>query len=538
MKNKTILILGAGLMQVVAIQAAKKLGYRVCVVDGSACAIGVSEADYFKVADLKYPDEVIEAAKEWDAKFGLDGVFTAATDFSLTVSKVAAYYNLPGISIDTAMKASNKGLMREAFKTHCVAIPKFTRIEFKENSIEAKLETLISEIGFPLVTKPVDNMGGRGIRLSQNKEELYLSIQDAQKYSRTGEVIVEEYIDGPEFSIDSLVVNGKVYLTGLAERHIFFPPYFIEMGHTMPADPEKFDKTLLQILTTTFEEGVAALGIENGVAKGDIKIRYESGKPSAYIGEIAARLSGGYMSGWTFPYATSFPLTQKAIEIAMGIDINPPQFKYEFISLEKAFISLPGTVESITLPNRKNFPLLMDLFLRIKEGDKVKFPANNVEKCGNIILKGKDRKKLEDQAYSFLQKITIQLKTSDPQTYQYLIEGKNEAQIPPVFHLNSPDENSYSIYVKNNPKKKKECFQFVIKENPFNSISVDWEGRNLSQLWKQLKDEGIIATQKGVFKSDIMQLKGDIFKKVLSRGGRQGLIWLLGAIDEHEEWLV
>jgi biotin carboxylase len=143
---------------------------------------------------------------------------------------------------------------------------------------------------FPLVVKPVDNMGGRGCRRVNSMEEYIEAAADAIRFSRSGRAIVESYMEGPEFSLDAIVYHGDITICGFADRHIFFPPYFIEMGHTIPTDiASAQQKALLE----TFYDGIRALGLAEGksisAAKGDIKLT----EKGPMIGEIAARLSGG-----------------------------------------------------------------------------------------------------------------------------------------------------------------------------------------------------------------------------------------------------
>jgi len=140
--------------------------------------------------------------------------------------------------------------------------------------------------------KPVDNMGGRGCRRADSLAELRAAVEAALAFSRSGRAIIEEFMDGPEFSADALVHRGEITLCGLADRHIRFPPCFVEMGHTMPSG---VDSGTAARLLEVFYAGIRALGITNGAAKGDLKLTPKG----PMVGEIAARLSGGYMSGWT-----------------------------------------------------------------------------------------------------------------------------------------------------------------------------------------------------------------------------------------------
>lgn len=548
-KQKTLLILGAGVMQVPGILAAKSMGCRVCVVDGSSCAVGIPHADLFEVADLKFPQEIIRVAEGWNQQFGLDGVFTAGTDFSLTVAIVAEHFGLPCISPSVAVKASDKGCMRDSFKNALVSIPKYRVFDFSPEICPDFYITL-SEIGvftseeltFPVVVKPVDNMGARGIRLCSNLEELQTAVEKACGYSRSRRVIIEEYIDGPEFSIDALVVDGEVTITGFAERHIYFPPYFIEMGHSMPTDPQKYPPQATTTLISEFKKGVTALGIDNGVAKGDVKLREEATEWVPYIGEIAARLSGGYMSGWTFPYATNIPLTTLAIKIALGegATIKIPPVSYPKICLERAFISLPGRVKKLIIPNKeaKEYQgAIKELFLRVEEGDSVNFPVNNVEKCGNIITVGESRSDLINITKRFMQKILIQLDPAETKTADYLLKGKTEVIIPLQYKLKiNKNKKDFFILFHILPKKLEESREgyFEINNCTYSSSCSDWEGRELDQLLQQLTQESLLFQLKNEefllasrSKENLkVKIPVSLFERVLSRGGRQGLYWL------------
>jgi biotin carboxylase len=118
MTNKTILILGGGGMQVPAIKIAHSMGWTTIVADGLSNVPAKQYADYFENIDLKDTDGMIQTALKYKNSIGLDGVFTAGTDFSETVARVAKAAGLPGISIEASINASNKWKMREAFNLH------------------------------------------------------------------------------------------------------------------------------------------------------------------------------------------------------------------------------------------------------------------------------------------------------------------------------------------------------------------------------------------------------------------------------------
>jgi biotin carboxylase len=310
----TIFILGAGIMQIPAIRAAKAMGWRVIVADGSPEAEGIALADQFVNVDLKDRDAMAAAVKLCQADGGVDGVFTAGTDFSATVAWAANQCGLPGLAYETTLNATDKARMRRVFREHGVPQPEFMELSRGDSARRA-----LERLSFPLVVKPVDNMGARGVRRIDTEEELAAAFASAVGFSRSGRAIVEEYVSGPEYSLDALVWRGEPTLCGIADRHIFFEPYFVEMGHTLPAVLD--DPTLAKIVAVFFQ-GIRALGIDNGSAKGDIKLSPRG----PVVGEIAARLSGGYMSGWTFPYASGIDVTRSALRIAVGLqplDLSP-----------------------------------------------------------------------------------------------------------------------------------------------------------------------------------------------------------------------
>ncbi len=404
------MILGAGLLQIPAIRTAKEMNCRTLVVDGDPNAIGKLEADVFEPVDLKDLEGLVHTARKWRKRYGLDGVFTAGTDFSSSVAYVAEALNLPGIPYQTALDASHKARMRKRFFACGVPSPAFCEVGM------ADLPDLRDNVPrFPLVVKPVDNMGARGVVRVDAWDELTSQIHESLRYSRSGRVVVEEFIEGHEFSLDALVFKGHMQICGIADRHIRFAPHFVEVGHTIPSSAPL---EVQQEVVETFKAGIRALGIDPGAAKGDIF--YSPGK-GGVVGEIAARLSGGYMSGWTYPYSSGVNLTEGALRIALGEDPGDRTPKLSYTAAERALISIPGKVVGIEgVEEALKIPELKDVFLRVKLGDSVVFPTNNVEKCGNVIAAAEERSKAVQAAEEGVSTILIRLDPMNSNTEQFL----------------------------------------------------------------------------------------------------------------------
>lgn len=406
-------------MQGPAIRFAKARGWEAVVVDGDSSAPCAAEADRFELIDLKDKEAIEAFARVLKAEGGLDGVMTAGTDFSATVAWTAEKLGLPGIPYEVALDASDKSRMRARFRDAGVPSPRFVVVV----SVGGVNETL--PFDFPVVVKPVDNMGSRGCRRADDIAALAVAVSDALSYSRSGRAIVEEYMEGPEFSVDALVHDGKIAICGLADRHIFFPPFFIEMGHTIPTNLEADRKAEL---LSVFERGVRALGIRNGAAKGDVKLTPRG----PMIGEIAARLSGGYMSGWTFPYSSGVAVTDGALSIAVGEAPRGLEPTRSWTCAERAFISIPGSVASLSgVEDARRVPGVKDLFLRASPGSRVRFPENNVSKCGNVLAAAPDRESAVRAAEDAARAVLIRLVPGDAETDAYLAGFGSPDLFPP-----------------------------------------------------------------------------------------------------------
>ncbi|MFC2140501.1 ATP-grasp domain-containing protein [Candidatus Auribacterota bacterium] len=272
-----LMIIGAGIMQIPAIQIAQKMGLKVLVTDLNPKALGASMADYFEIASTRDSKKNIEIAQKYVTKLlNLKGVITVGTDFSYTVSCVAEKFSWPGVSPEIAFLATNKLAMRKQLKKCHVPCPDFREVKSVQDIYQFG-----EEKGFPVVVKPSDNMGARGVRRVDNQESSASAYENAKANSFDHVVIVEECMEGEEVSIDTLVFEGKVYPLTIADRIITFPPYFIEIGHTIPSI---LPKEQIEDVISVMEQGIKALGIDFSPSKGDIKITKEGAK----IGEICS----------------------------------------------------------------------------------------------------------------------------------------------------------------------------------------------------------------------------------------------------------
>lgn len=500
-------------MQEPALRAANALGLETIAADGNTNAPFAGLAARFFPIDLKDKESLLHLAMRLrDEPGGLSAVFTAGTDFSATVAYITEALGLPGNTYETALNTTDKARMRAVFDTHGVPSPRFIRV--------TNGEKLQPHFDFPVVVKPVDNMGARGCRKVCSSAELRPAVEDALAFSRSGAAIIEEYMDGPEYSIDSVVYQNKIYITGIADRHIFFPPYFIEMGHTLPARIAEPDITAL---LAVFKKGIHALGIQSGCAKGDMKLTARG----PMIGEIASRLSGGYMSGWTYPYASGAELTKAAILAALGRPITEIEaalaVKCNNVSAERAFISIPGTVHAIYgIEEAQKSAYIKNIFFRISQKDNVEFPVNNVTKCGNVISSAAEWDTAASAAENAVRAVLISLQCPNQRTEEFLYNTKNDTYPPDAFTLTPALRAELDLLPHSCIPAK--CDAALVTVHPFAGLQesgiADWHGRTA--------DESVAAARVvtklplPVAKTGEQAHLGREFWQALVRGGYQG----------------
>ncbi len=375
--KKTIMVIGGGLLQVPVIETAQRMGYQVIVTDYNPNALGLKHADIPIIMSTRDIEGSVRVAKSQNDLTPISAVLTVGTDASMTVAAVASALNLPGIKFEDAEAATNKIKMRMRLKEHNVPCPHFLPVW---SIADAKKACRI--LKFPVVMKPSDNMGARGVTRIDNRNQIADAFRLAKSASPSGELIIEEYMEGAELSIDAVIFRGEITFTGIADRIIKYPPHFVETGHTMPSQlPAEIQKEACDVMA----RGIRALGITHGCAKGDIKIT----EHGAMVGEIAARLSGGFMSAYTYPLSTGVDLMRAAVEVALGEEPGNLEPVMNRVSVERAIIPEPGIVKKISgLEDALKISGIREIFLNVKPGDRILMPKSNVEKAGNIIAVG------------------------------------------------------------------------------------------------------------------------------------------------------
>lgn len=409
----TLLVLGAGLMQEPVLRAARAAGCVVHAADGNPQARNRQLVDVFHHVDLRDRDGLVTLAQSIKQ---LDGCLTVGTDFSDAVAAVCQAVGLPGHRVDAALRARDKGAMRRALTAAGRPQPQAWPIASPDDAALREVERAL-DAGHTLVIKPADSMGARAVQRCTHRSQLAEALAGALEASLGRGAVVETFIEGQEFSLDAFVLDGTVYHRGLGTRRIYFPPAFVELGHDIPSRVPTAERLILE---RELERAALTIELTHGAAKGDLFL--DPSGAGATVGEIAARLSGGYMSGWTYRKARGVDLSRHAIAVAQGSVDPPPQPAWRLYAAERAIVSAPGVVRHIAADLERLSSRVTDRFWSVQPGDRLASPRNNLQKAGNVIAVAPSADEAARAADDALLRMYPVLEPGNPASTDYLLK--------------------------------------------------------------------------------------------------------------------
>jgi biotin carboxylase len=307
--QKRLLVLAAGILQVPIIKRAHEMGLYVIAADGDANACGLQYADKAVVANITSEEEMLRIAREEN----IDGVIHPCSEVSMNVmGRINDELGLSGISKEQAIHATNKHLMRKAFEKYGAPSPQsFCTVE-----VDEAWHFFTEVFDTNAILKPSRNSGSRGIAKIERgitKEKFIELYECAYQESRDKQVLIEQYIDGPEFSVEIIVWNGNVNVLTVTDKKTTGAPHFVELGHNQPSCRTKEE---IEILKAAAVAGVKALGVNNCACHAEAKL--QDGK--AYLMEIGARMGGDFISTVLTKLSTGVDMIAAAVNCALGIE--------------------------------------------------------------------------------------------------------------------------------------------------------------------------------------------------------------------------
>lgn len=302
---KKLCIIGANEFQNKLVLKAKELGFETHVFAWEDGAVAKKNCDFFYPISITKKEEILKKCKE----IKIDAVCSIASDLAmLTVNYIAKKLNLIGNSLECTEMTTNKYEMRKKLIENNLPCPWFKLIE--------ELEDLEKEdFKFPLIVKPIDRSGSRGINKVKNIKELTKALKIAKEVSFSNKVLVEEFIEGNEYSVECISQDGRHKLLQITRKYTTGSPNFIETGHIQPCD---LKEEMFQKVEEIIINSLKALEIKNGASHSEIKIYNNEVK----IIEIGARMGGDFIGSDMVKYSTGIDFLELVIKVASNEKIN------------------------------------------------------------------------------------------------------------------------------------------------------------------------------------------------------------------------
>lgn len=305
--KKKLAIIGASYLQMPIVKKAKEMGLEtICFAweDGAVCK---------DIADQFYPISIIdkEAILQKCQEIGIDGVTSIASDTAVvTVNYVASRMGLISNPDDYSETTTNKYLMRQCFMENGVPSPKFALVD--DNN-----QYNIKGFKFPLIVKPTDRSGSRGVEKVLDPVQLDEAISRAQKESFEHKAIIEEFVTGREISVESISYKGNHHVLQITDKVTTSAPFFVELEHHQPSSlPDNIKAQVKDVVLHALD----ALHIQYGASHSELKITEDG---DIRVIEIGARMGGDFIGSDLVKLSTGYDFLKGVVEVALG-DFHEP----------------------------------------------------------------------------------------------------------------------------------------------------------------------------------------------------------------------
>ena len=375
-------IVGGGFHQVPLVETAKTMGFRVLVTDMYPNPPAKAVADEFEQIDITHKEDTLLCAK----KHGIDFIVTDMTDVGVpTVAYVAENLGLPGIGYETALRFTNKYMMRKTLREKFAAHLPESR--YFETAADAVRFFQASPPGSHYVVKPINSQGSRGVfildrRAANAEEQIYAAFAESQERG----VLLEDFISGTEYSAETFVRDGKVHNLTLTKKYHYAQNPCIDERNTFLGDvsPE-LEKAIFDLN----ERIIQAMGLPFGNTHAEYMVH----KNQIYLMEIAARSAGGSIGSKIIPYLTGFDCMAALLHALTGrpYAVHIEDYRKKFAVL-KFYNFPPGRVKRIFINENMTRDLLVfTLSDYLVEGGTVKPIKDSRDRLGYFVVHGTDR---------------------------------------------------------------------------------------------------------------------------------------------------
>ncbi|MGX7826266.1 ATP-grasp domain-containing protein [Actinokineospora sp. 24-640] len=383
MSTGELLVLGAGEEQVVLYEEARRRGLRTIAVDMRTDRPGIALADEFLAMSTTDHTGIAEALRGRR----IAGVVSTAADTCLASwHHLCVHFGTPWLYPAEAAAVS---MDKSAFHRTAAAagVPTY---RWAQSGDLAELAATVRGFRFPVVVKPTDASGGRGVHGVREPAELDAALRFAAASSPRGQVIVEEFVEGVNYTVNVFMSAGEVALSVITEKHILPGPGFLIGGHTAPAPLAPAAEAEM---TREARELCRAFGLLDGPANFDVVLGPDG---TRYVLEVGARMSGN-----GFPRLVSaladVDCVAALVDLAIGepVRLTPRRWRPTRLHVLTSPLPVPGRfVSAHGLTDVAAMPDVTSVELFIDPGDVAQPFTEAGRKLGWVVVSADDQTSL------------------------------------------------------------------------------------------------------------------------------------------------
>ncbi|WP_394176280.1 ATP-grasp domain-containing protein [Guptibacillus hwajinpoensis] len=358
----------------------------------------------FLVADIRNAESIYNAIKE-SSYYGQIDALIPATDYaSHLTAEVAERLSLKTISSQAANNARNKDLARDVYEEHKVPSAKYQKVSSLTEAIQAA-----KTITYPVVLKPTNCASSQGVYFIENDKQLEVAFEKLREFKKTymdfdvrNEYLIEEYLIGPEFSVEFFLKDSEVVFSSVTEKLTSDLPYFVEISHTVPTSVES-DK--IDDMICVCVQALRAIGIDNGPSHVELKLTKDGPK----IIEVNGRPGGDKISSELLYTTYGLDIFDETVNFYLNLPITETYMQKKATSIAYLTADREGVISFVDgeeeIANDLN---ILKYDITVKTGDKVKIPESSDDRLGYVITTGQNSEEAKHNAINLINRIKFQ----------------------------------------------------------------------------------------------------------------------------------
>ena len=332
-----------------------------------------------RCANTRSFEDLCHIIEQIAADSPIAGIFSSSEYFLQTAAELASRYGLPGNSPSSLKNCRNKWTQRKCFLSRGIPVPQFRCV----GSLD-EVRTIAGIFSLPVVVKPTMGSGSVGVRLCSSMDEvmehtarLLTTKVNERELPNPAEVLIEEYLDGPEFSVE--IFNGAVI--GITRKHVSMPPFFVELGHNFPAS---LLADLSESVSSCARHGVEALGVTWGPVHVELRVT----KNGPFIVEVNPRLAGGFIPELV-RLAFGIDLISATLALVVGSRPDLQQRCSQYVAIRFLTCLREGLMTSVAgIEEGSAMPGIVDIQIYRRTGDRILTENDFRDRLGHVIACG------------------------------------------------------------------------------------------------------------------------------------------------------